>query len=252
MRILLTAVVAALLNASGHAQQPQRTPDIHYVPTPTAVVDAMLTLAKITPADVVYDLGSGDGRIPIAAARKYGARGVGIELDRELVARAMENAKKAGVAGRVSFRQGDLFQTDLSEATVVTLYLSPSVNLRLRSKLMRELRPGSRVVSHRFPIGDWKPDTEVDVSGTKVYFWEIPGRAGARLRPYGWGLLLTHDSAALGASGLTGSILPILPARRQQALRDLLLECSRLFDQRIEPLEEGSELLGGEKALLGH
>lgn len=176
MRIVLTTVMAMLLAASSQAQPPQRTPDIHYVPTPTEVVDAMLTLARITPGDVVYDLGSGDGRIPITAAQKYGARGVGIELDRELVAMAIDNAKKAGVAGRVTFRQGDLFQTDLSEATVVTLYLSPSVNLRLRSKLMRELRPGTRIVSHRFPIGDWAPQAEVDVMGTKVYFWTIPGR----------------------------------------------------------------------------
>jgi hypothetical protein len=105
---------------------------------------------------------------------------VGVELDSALVATATENAKKAGVAGKVTFRQADLFQTDLSPATVVTLFLSPSVNLRLRSKLMRELRPGARIVSNRFPIGDWKPDAEIDVTGTKVYFWVMPGRAGAR------------------------------------------------------------------------
>ena len=176
MRIALTALLALLLGAHGHAQQRVRTPDIHYVPTPTDVVDAMLTMAKVTRNDVVYDLGSGDGRIVITAAQKYGARGGAVELGSALVATANEAAQKAGVAARVSFRQGDLFQTDLSPATVVTLYLSPSVNLRLRSKLMRELRPGTRIVSHRFLIGDWKPEAEVDVSGTKVYFWVIPRR----------------------------------------------------------------------------
>ena len=176
MNTVATAALTMLLAAGLQAQQPQRTPDIHYVPTPPEVVEAMLTLARITARDVVYDLGSGDGRIPITAAQKYGARGVGIELDRALVDMATESAAKAGVAGRVAFRQGDLFQTDLSPATVVTLFLSPSVNLRLRSKLMRELAPGTRIVSHRFGIGDWKPDTEVDVGGIKVYLWTIPGR----------------------------------------------------------------------------
>lgn len=151
-----------------------QTPDIHYVPTPTEVVDAMLTLAKVTSSDIVYDLGSGDGRIPITAAQKYGARGVGIELDKKLVDLAKENARKAGVSNRVTFRQADLFRTTFSEATVVTLFLSPSVNLRLQSKLLRELKPGTRVVSHQFPIGDWMPLSEQDVAGRKVYFWIVP------------------------------------------------------------------------------
>jgi SAM-dependent methyltransferase len=174
---MVAAAALALLLAPGvQAQQPQRTPDIHYVPTPPEVVDAMLTLGRVTARDVVYDLGSGDGRIVITAAQKYGARGVGVELDRALVAEAVENADKAGVADRVAFRQGDLFQTDLAPATVVTLFLSPTVNLRLRSKLMRELAPGTRIVSHRFGIGDWAPDAEVEVRGTKVYLWTIPVR----------------------------------------------------------------------------
>lgn len=166
---ILTILLAAVVQAQ------QRTPDIHYVPTPPEVVDAMLTLAGITARDVVYDLGSGDGRIVITAAQKYGARGVGLELDSTLVALAVANADTAGVSNRVSFRQADLFQTDLTPATVVTLFLSPSVNLRLRAKLMRELAPGTRIVSHRFGIGDWAPDEEVDVSGIKVYLWTIPG-----------------------------------------------------------------------------
>jgi tRNA/tmRNA/rRNA uracil-C5-methylase (TrmA/RlmC/RlmD family) len=133
----------------------------------------MLTVAKVTASDVVYDLGSGDGRIPITAAQRYGARGVGIELDETLVAEATRNAVAAGVEQRVTFRQGDLFLEDLSPATVVTLFLSPSVNLRLRSKLLRELKPGTRVVSHQFPIGDWAPLSEQEVGGRKVYFWIV-------------------------------------------------------------------------------
>jgi SAM-dependent methyltransferase len=149
------------------------TPDIHYVPTPNAVVDAMLAMAEVTSADVVYDLGSGDGRIVIEAARRFGARGMGVEIDDDLVRQARENAQKAGVGDRVSFVQGDLFTTDLSPASVVTLYLSASINLRLESKLRRELKPGSRIVSHRFPIGDWAPDRDVMVGSNRVLFWRI-------------------------------------------------------------------------------
>ena len=157
------------------AQSP-RTPDVHFVPTPTAVVDAMLNLAKVTANDVVYDLGSGDGRIVITAARKFGARGVGIELDPQLVSQANRNARNAGVADKVSFLSADLFKVDISNATVVTLYLLRSINLRLQPKLMRELQPGTRVVSHRFDMGDWKPERELTVRGVHVYLWTIPNR----------------------------------------------------------------------------
>jgi protein-L-isoaspartate O-methyltransferase len=150
--------------------------DAPFVGTPHEAVAEMLKLAKVGPNDVVYDLGSGDGRIVITAAQKYGARGVGIELDRDLVNQANRNARAAGVQDRVRFRQGDLFRQDLSAATVVTLFLSPSVNLRLQSKLLRELKPGTRVVSHQFPIGDWTPQSEQDVAGRTVYFWVVPDR----------------------------------------------------------------------------
>jgi SAM-dependent methyltransferase len=179
MRVSRTVLtLSAALGCSVVTLAQTRAPslDIHYVPTPTAVVDTMLKLAKVTAQDVVYDLGSGDGRIVIAAAREYGARGVGVELDPELVKRAREAARKAGVQDRVTFTQADLFTTDLSPATVVTLYLSPSINLRLESKLKRDLRPGSRIVSHRFPIGSWAPDQDVLVERTHVYFWTLPGR----------------------------------------------------------------------------
>ena len=174
MKATLVGLMSLMLVTSVGAQQsPRRTLDIHYVPTPTAVVEAMLELAKVTANDVVYDLGSGDGRIVITAAQQYGARGVGIELDGTLVQLATNNARQVGLAGRVTFRQENLFAADFSDATVVTLYLSPSVNLRLQSKLQRELKPGARIVSHEFGIGDWPPDAEVDVDGSKVFLWTV-------------------------------------------------------------------------------
>jgi SAM-dependent methyltransferase len=164
------------------AQQatPQRTPDVPYVPTPDEVVAEMLKMANVSKNDVVYDLGCGDGRIVIAAAQKYGARGVGVDIDPERVKEAQENAKKAGVTDRVKFLEQDLFETDLSQATVVTLYLLPAVNLKLRPKLFKELKPGSRVVSHSFDMGDWKPDQTAEVSGRKIYFWVIPKNTPAQ------------------------------------------------------------------------
>jgi SAM-dependent methyltransferase len=175
MRAAWITIAVTVLSAPGTAQtpEPKPTPDIHYVPTSGGVTDAMLKLAKVTPDDVVYDLGSGDGRIVIAAAKKYGARGVGVELDPELIKTANKKAQKAGVADRVRFVQGDLFKTDLSEATVVTLYLSNSINRRLASILQRQLKPGARIVSHRFDMGDWKPEADVRLEGTHVFLWTI-------------------------------------------------------------------------------
>jgi SAM-dependent methyltransferase len=170
----VAALGVATMTLAAAAQKPAApTPDIHYVPTSAGVADAMLKLARVTADDVVYDLGSGDGRIVIAAAKKYGARGVGIELDGELIKAATKNAKKAGVADKVTFLQGDLFKVNLSDATVVTLYLSNSINMRLRSLLQQQLKPGSRVVSHRFEMGDWKPEATVRLEGTSVHLWTI-------------------------------------------------------------------------------
>jgi cyclopropane fatty-acyl-phospholipid synthase-like methyltransferase len=167
--LVLTAVAAS---AGVIAQTPGA--DIHYVPTPDGVVSAMLDVAGVTSADVVYDLGSGDGRIVIEAARKYGARGVGIELDPELNKKAMKNAQKAGVADKVTFVKADFFKANLSEASVVTLFLSPNINARLQPKLRRELKPGTRIVSHRFTMpSDWKPDRDLAVKGTHVFLWTI-------------------------------------------------------------------------------
>jgi SAM-dependent methyltransferase len=156
-------------------------PDVIYVPTPQQVVDVMLKIANVSKADVVYDLGSGDGRIPITAAKVYGARGVGIEVDPVRLAEAHANAADAEVTDRVTFRAADLFTSDISEATVVTLYLTPSLNTRLLPKLNKELKPGTRVVSHRWemkdPLGyEYLPEQKLLVEGSNVYLWTIPIR----------------------------------------------------------------------------
>lgn len=153
--------------------------DVPYVPTVQSVVTKMLAFANVSENDVVYDLGSGDGRIPITAAKEFGARGVGVEIDTGLVAKARANARSAGVADMVEIRQGDLFNVDLSDATVVTLYLWPEINIKLRPKLLRELDPGDRIVSHDFRMGDWEPDRSLDAgegnTGTeRIYIWTVP------------------------------------------------------------------------------
>jgi SAM-dependent methyltransferase len=165
-------VALAMLTASTRAQE-LRKPDVFYVPTPQPVVEAMLQMARVTAKDVVYDLGCGDGRIPITAAEKYGARGVGIDIDPVRIAEAKENAKAAGVAGRVTFLNQDLFTTDFSDATVVTLYLLPSLNEKLIPTL-KGLKPGTRIVSHAFDMGStWPPDSKREVAGKTIYYWVI-------------------------------------------------------------------------------
>jgi len=149
--------------------------DVPYEPSSEEVVRAMLEIAKVNKNDLVYDLGCGDGRIVIAAAQKAGARGVGVDLDPERIKESLENARKANVTDRVQFFQQDLFQTDIGKATVVMLYLWPEVNLKLRPKLFRELKPGTRIVSHSHDMGSWEPDQTITASdGHKVHFWVVP------------------------------------------------------------------------------
>lgn len=153
--------------------------DVPYVPTPQNVVDEMLTLANVTKDDVVYDLGCGDGRLVITAVKKFGAlRGFGVDIDPQRIEESNANARAAGVTDRVTFAVQDLFQTDFKEATVVTLYLLPEVNLRLRPKLLSDLKPGTRVVSHSFDMGDWKPEKAITVQpgGQRLYLWTIPAK----------------------------------------------------------------------------
>jgi 2-polyprenyl-3-methyl-5-hydroxy-6-metoxy-1,4-benzoquinol methylase len=173
--ICLTATSTGHVSAQAVAAPPQtglRQPDVIYVPTRQNVVDTMLTVAKVKAGDVVYDLGCGDGRIVVAAA-KLGARGIGIDIDPKRVAEANENVKKNGVGDRVKILNQDLFTTDLSEATVVTLYLLPSLNMKLRPTLWKTLKPGTRIVSHDFDMGDWKPEQTLNVDGATVYYWTI-------------------------------------------------------------------------------
>lgn len=148
--------------------------DVIYVPTRDTVVDAMLKLADVTANDVVYDLGSGDGRIVIAAAKKYGARGVGIDIDPERISESNENAINAGVTDKVKFIEADLFESNFSEASVVTLYLLGRLNEKLKPMLMAQLKPGTRIVSHAFDMGDWEPEETQAVDGTTIYLWTIP------------------------------------------------------------------------------
>lgn len=168
----LLALLLLVLALPAMADSPPRKPDVPYVPTPQPVVDAMLRIAGVTEKDVVYDLGCGDGRIVITAA-KLGALGVGVDLDPVRVEESRKQARLAGVSGRARFLQGDFFNTDLSEATVVTLYLLTSLNVKLRPKLKKELKPGSRVVSYTFGMGDWKPERTVTIDGRPIHLWRI-------------------------------------------------------------------------------
>ena len=184
--MMLRNILAAILSVAvlaGQSAKPARDPDVPYVPTTEQAVQAMLKLAGVKKTDVVYDLGCGDGRIVIAAAKNYGARGVGIDINPVRIAEAKENARKAGVEKLVRFEEKDLFQADIHEATVVTLFLLPTVNMKLRPKLLQDLKPGTRVVSNTFDMGDWKPDKEATVGGVDdveaplsrdLFLWVIP------------------------------------------------------------------------------
>lgn len=200
--LLASLLIVAQVNVRPAAAQPPDTVEepvtspetkdtkgAPYVPSPEKVVWHMMQLAEVSSDDVVYDLGSGDGRIVLAAAKKYGARGVGIEIDSGLVQKSRVKARQLGVADRVTFHRGDLFDADLSEATVVMLYLWPNMNNRLRSKLQTELDPGDRVVSHSFGIDGWTPDTTVNIKtrspegGTEpktLFLWTVPDSTGTK------------------------------------------------------------------------
>ena len=178
---ILTGAILAVSAALAQSSQPRREPDVPYVPTTEEAVQAMLKLADVTKNDVLYDLGCGDGRIVIAAAKSYGTRGVGIDINPVRIAEAKENARKAGVENLVRFEENDLFQSDIHEATVVSLFLLTSVNLKLRPKLLQDLKPGTRIVSNTFDMGDWVPEKEFTVEGPedaylsrRLFLWKIP------------------------------------------------------------------------------
>ena len=170
--VALGAPMQAASAQTATQEAPTRRPDVIFVPTPQAVVDEMLNIAKVGPNDVMFDLGSGDGRIAITAAKR-GARATGIDIDPQRIKEANENARKAGVADKVKFMQADLFEQDFSNATVITLYLLPDLNLKLRPKLL-QLKPGTRIVSHDFDMGDWTPDRTLKVDNRTIHFWTVP------------------------------------------------------------------------------
>lgn len=176
--LALALLVVGLTQSAplAQAQAGLRSPDVIFVPTPQTVVDAMLKMAGVTATDVVYDLGCGDGRIVITAAKQFGARGVGIDIDPQRIKESNANALTAGVTDKVRFSNEDIFsdRVNLSEASVVTLYLLPSLNVKLIPKLMRELKPGTRIVSNSFDMGEWEPEKTMEVDGRMIYFWTIP------------------------------------------------------------------------------
>jgi len=187
LRTILRAIVlAGSVACISHGEQPifgptpLRAPDVHYEPTPPDVVEVMLRLANVKADDVVYDLGCGDGRIVITAVRQFGARGVCVDIDPQRIAESQENARAAGATDYIRFLNQDLFQTDVDEATVVMLFLSPELNLKVRPKLLRELKPGARLISHWHDMGDWKPLKTLRVQSIggerSVYLWVIPAR----------------------------------------------------------------------------
>ncbi len=179
-KIVMLAGALMLTPGCANAQEAttaeRRQPDVIYVPTPQPVVDAMLKMANVRKGDILYDLGSGDGRIPVTAAKVYGIRATGIDIDPERIEEANENAEKAGVTDRVKFLNTDLFTADISDASVVTLYLLNSLNEKLRPKLLAELKPGTRIVSHAFAMGDWKPEKTAEIDGKQIFMWTVPAR----------------------------------------------------------------------------
>ena len=213
---VLVAGAITLIASAAHAQDFGDTP---YVQTPQNVVDRMLQVAKVGPGDYVIDLGSGDGRMVITAAQKYGARGFGVDLDRRLVELANKRAASAGVAGRAVFYERDLYETDMSEASVVTIYLLPEVNLMVRPKLLATLKPGTRVVAHDYDMGEWRPDEQMVLDApdkpvgrdkkSKVFYWVVPGNAAGKWR---WEMPLAGKPAvftldiAQNFQSITGSV----------------------------------------------
>lgn len=179
-RRLIRLALPALVAFAATGQDFDNGLDVPYVPSPAEVVQGMLKLADVKGTDFVIDLGCGDGRIVVTAAKEFGARGIGYDLDPERIAEAKENAAKNGVSDRAKFIEKNLFEAEIKSASVVTLYLLPGVNEKLKPRLLAELRPGTRVVSHSFDMGDWKPVKQVEVGGRKLHLWVVPQRKGAQ------------------------------------------------------------------------
>lgn len=219
--VALLLLAGMLAPALAGAQQPARTPDVHFVPTPMPVVETMLSVARVAKNDTLFDLGSGDGRIVITAAKRFGTRGIGIDIDPQRIKESRHNADTAGVTRLAEFREADLFQTDLRSATVITLYLLPRLNVRLRPKLFEELRPGTRVVSHSFDMGDWEADSIIRGDRGTVYYWVMPanvagtwtltapGEGGGAARTYELTLQQQYQKLT-GTATAGGRSLPVM------------------------------------------
>jgi SAM-dependent methyltransferase len=193
----LVVGMASILGSSGSSQT--RIPDVHYEPTPQLIVEELLKMAEVNQNDILYDLGCGDGRFVITAAKKYGARGVGIDIDPQRIKESVQNAYISGVTDKVKFIEGDLFDMDIREATLVSLFLLPELNLQLRPKLLKDLKPGSRVVSHEFDMDDWQPDKMGRMGRNKYYFWVVPTDVAGQ---WSWSL-----SSARGEENFTLSLV---------------------------------------------
>jgi len=256
----IVALASALPSGIAAQTRMKREPDLIYVPTPQNIVDKMLEVAKVTKDDYVFDLGSGDGRIPITAAARYGARGFGVDINPKLIEEARANAKAAGVSDRVAFRRQDLFQTSVREATVVGLYLFVWANVKLRPRLISELRPGSRIVAHDFPIGDdWKPDVEEDVENRTVYLWYVPAQVAGRWEitggPQGLAILVQQQFQKIeGTASVNGRSVPLTNATlRGDAIEFTIaldggkpmLFRGRVNGDKIEPRAEAGGDVGG-------
>ena len=238
-RILCAALAVSLAGASAYAQQAPAEPkeyvpqvghsgkDVVWVPTPEALVERMLKMAGVGPKDYVIDLGSGDGRTVIAAAQKFGARAMGIEYNPDMVALSTKNAEKAGLGDKVKFIKADIFETDFSQATVITMYLLPALNLKLRPKIL-DLRPGTRVVSHAFNMEDWQPDQTVTVEGRDAYLWIVPAKVDGA-----WKLSVPAGSGEESWNVRLGQQFQVLSGRAQNGDKSFNLADGRLRGANI-------------------
>lgn len=221
-----------------------RQPDVIYVPTPQAVVNAMLEMANVQAGEMVYDLGCGDGRAVITAARDFGARGIGVDIDPERIEESLANAASAGVSGRVQFKQEDLFQMKFSDADVVFLYLLPALNLRLRPRILDELRPGTRIVSHAFTMGDWEHDEKAEVETRTIFFWRVPAKVAGK-----WAVTLPGgEEGMLSLNQKFQKVTGTLKTKdKSHPLEDVRLEGAKLtfkFGQGEQGGEANAEVSG--------
>lgn len=222
-----------------HPEVGQQGKDVIWVPTPPALVKAMLTVANVKPTDYVVDLGSGDGRIAIAAARDFGARAMGIEFNRDMAALSRRNAQKAGVGGKATFLNADIFETDFSNASVVTMYLLPSLNLKLKDQLLK-MRPGTRIVSHAFNMGDWEPDRIITTDEATGYFWIIPGKADGR-----WAFEIGNERFAAELMQQYQKLTPGSGTElKNGVMRGNTVVLNRNNGQRLEGELQGNQIVG--------